>query len=217
MNFLDSGSHVAFILQNDGKGNFSKTEIPNLPTSSGGCVVANDYDQNGDVNLFIGGRVVPRKYPKTPASSLMVKFMGKDYDYADKLAGDLAHNGMVTDAIWADFDNDKKDAGELGAGHTVTAIYEIIPMTGKRKMDKGVDALKYQAYGSPVEAYSGELATVKLRYKKPQGKRSSLLEVPVLDILTDSALTSNNMRWAMAMAQFGLTVRRSKHLKDYDS
>ena len=115
-----------------------------------------------------------------------------------------------------DFNNDKKDAGELGAGHTVTAIYEIIPMTGKRKMDKGVDALKYQAYGSPVEAYSGELATVKLRYKKPQGKRSSLLEVPVLDILTNTALTSNNMRWAMAMAQFGLTVRRSKHLKDYD-
>ncbi len=108
------------IYLNDGRGNFSKAEIPNLPKTSGGCVVANDYDQNGDVNLFIGGEVTPRKFPKNPRSSLLVKFMDKTVDYADKLANPLANNGMVSDAIWVDFDNDKKtDLVTVGAWSTI--------------------------------------------------------------------------------------------------
>jgi len=105
---------------NDGHGNYSKTEIPNLPKTSGSCVVANDYDQSGDVNLFIGGRVSPRKFPKNPQSSLLVKFMDKTVDYANKLANPLNHNGMVSDAIWADFDNDKKtDLVTVGEWSTI--------------------------------------------------------------------------------------------------
>ena len=80
-----------------------------------------------------------------------------------------------------DFNDDTKDAGEIGAGHTVTALYEVVP-AGKEGALPGIDALKYQ---KPVEATreskSGELLTLKLRYKEPDGATSKLMQVPVTD------------------------------------
>ena len=109
-----------------------------------------------------------------------------------------------------DFNNDKKDAGELGAGHTVTALYEIVPVGVK--IDSGnVDALKYQTTKVTKNAYKNrELMTVKLRYKKPKENKSILMVSPVNDKLVSLNRTSNNFRFSAAVAQYGMVLRGSK-------
>src|SRR5207237_5655575 len=74
-----------------------------------------------------------------------------------------------------DFNNDKKDAGELGSGHTVTALYEVIPVGVKNEFLEDVDKLKYQQPGKPSTAATSELLTVKFRYKQPDGDVSKLI------------------------------------------
>jgi Ca-activated chloride channel family protein len=108
-----------------------------------------------------------------------------------------------------DFNNDKKDAGELGAGHTVTALYEIIPtsVNGSPK----VDPLKYQTNKSASKGgYKGELLTVKLRYKKPDGQKSVLLSDVVKDNNRQLDNTSDNFRWSASVAEFGMLLRDSE-------
>ncbi len=107
-----------------------------------------------------------------------------------------------------DFNDDKKDAGEIGADHTVTALYEIVP-AGGAPTGPGTDPLKYQAPGTPTgKAARGELATVKLRYKQPAGSESQLIEVVVRD--TD-AKESDDFRFAAAVAELGMLLRDSPH------
>ena len=107
-----------------------------------------------------------------------------------------------------DFNDDKKDAGEIGADHTVTALYEIVP-AGGTPTGPGTDPLKYQAPGAPSgKAVRGELATVKLRYKLPAGSESQLMEVVVRD--TD-ARESDDFRFAAAVAELGMLLRDSPH------
>jgi Ca-activated chloride channel homolog len=108
-----------------------------------------------------------------------------------------------------DFNDDKKDAGEIGAGHTVTALYEIVP-AGREADAPGVDPLKYQ---KPAPAPSGDpkaidLFTVKLRYKEPQGTESRLIAFPVEDDGVDDSPT-DDFRFASAVAEFGLLLRES--------
>ncbi len=110
-----------------------------------------------------------------------------------------------------DFNDDTKDAGDIGAGHTVTALYEIVPF-GKGTQGPGVDALKYQK-PAPVPAAdsSSELLTLKLRYKEPEGSKSELISVPVTDDgkkLTDA---STDYKFASAVAAFGMILRESPH------
>ena len=111
-----------------------------------------------------------------------------------------------------DFNDDTKDAGELGAGHTVTALYEIIP-AGVNNTFGGVDALKYQQNNKEkIEVkfadFSQELLTVKLRYKNPNSNTSKKVEVPVM--LSDfSKKTSDDMRFALSVAMFGQLLRNS--------
>ena len=110
-----------------------------------------------------------------------------------------------------DFKDDKKDAGELGAGHSVTALYEIIP-AGSKELLVAVDRLKYQAVATTKAAYtSGELMTVKLRYKPPTRSKSILLSAPVLDRHVALSNTSADFRFASAVAEFGLLLRKSPH------
>lgn len=103
-----------------------------------------------------------------------------------------------------DFNDDKKDAGELGAGHSVTALYEIVP-PGEATPGASVDPLKYQT--ATVRESAGELATVKLRYKDPDGDTSRLLSRTVN--ATAGGSTSDNLRMAAAVAQLGLLLRDS--------
>jgi Ca-activated chloride channel homolog len=108
-----------------------------------------------------------------------------------------------------DFNDDKKDAGDIGADHTVTALYELVP-AGRGLAVPGVDPLKYQAPGRPnPAAKSGELATIKLRYKLPDGDRSELFEVVVRDGGARSG--SADFRFAAAVAQFGMLLRDSPY------
>ncbi|MGB3863761.1 MAG: VWA domain-containing protein, partial [Candidatus Aminicenantaceae bacterium] len=108
-----------------------------------------------------------------------------------------------------DFADDTKDAGELGAGHTVTALYEVIPYGSKEEVPV-VGDLKYQMVKIDPEAYrSKEILTVKLRYKKPDGKKSQLLEIPLADKNIAIANASENFKFSAAVAEFGMLLRDS--------
>jgi Ca-activated chloride channel family protein len=110
-----------------------------------------------------------------------------------------------------DFNDDKKDAGEIGAGHTVTALYEIVPPGFETSSTPSVDALKYQpAETKNVPASSGELLTVKLRYKQPAGNTSEKLEFPLVDQGRSFAEGSEDFRFASSVAAFGMLLRDSK-------
>lgn len=109
-----------------------------------------------------------------------------------------------------DFNDDKKDAGELGSGHTVTALYEIIPAGVESGFLRNTDSLKYQPEATfPAAAFRSELMTVKLRYKQPDGDTSSLMEVAVKDPHSGINTTSANYRFAAAVAEFGMLLRNS--------
>lgn len=114
-----------------------------------------------------------------------------------------------------DFNDDKKDAGEMGSGHTVTALYELIPVGVKSEFLRSVDSLKYQA--SPVVTSSAmgskELLTVKFRYKAPDGNSSLLFEKAVHDVVTPFEQASVNYRFATAVAEFGMLLRGSSFRK----
>jgi Ca-activated chloride channel family protein len=111
-----------------------------------------------------------------------------------------------------DFNDDKKDAGELGSGHTVTALYEVIPVGVNDTFMVKVDDLKYQ--GNKKErsrsAETDEILTVKFRYKAPDGDVSKLIEHPVLDKQIAIARTSDNFRFAASVAEFGMLLRSSE-------
>ena len=117
-----------------------------------------------------------------------------------------------------DFNNDAKDAGDMGAGHTVTAFYEVIPAGVKNEYVGKVDDLKYQKKEKMTLKPTGsdELLTVKLRYKAPDKDVSRKMELPFVDNKGDSV--SSDFRFASAVAMFGQLLRDSdfKGTADYD-
>lgn len=114
-----------------------------------------------------------------------------------------------------DFNDDKKDAGEIGAGHTVTAFYEVVPAAGNGEsevasVDPKVDELKYQTKPETTEAAdSNELMTLKLRYKQPEEDVSTLMTYPVVDAGHQFNKASGDFQFATAVAMFGLKLRGS--------
>jgi Ca-activated chloride channel family protein len=111
-----------------------------------------------------------------------------------------------------DFNNDKIDAGEIGAGHTVTAMYEIV-----LTKDKGwLEPLKYQD-SNKSKPYSNELATLKVRYKQPESDTSKLLvkTISSKQILDTIDTASNNFKLSTSVAAFGQLLRGGKMLKNY--
>src|SRR5256714_1682860 len=110
-----------------------------------------------------------------------------------------------------DFNDDRKDAGEIGAGHTVTALYEIVP-AGQRVENPGVDELKYQQTAPPTGgAGANELMTIKLRYKEPDGDDSKPLNVGVPDSGASYRNASENFKFSAAVAEFGMLLRDSRY------
>ena len=90
---------------NQGSGNFTKSRLPEI-TASGSCVVPVDFDNDGDIDLFVGGRVVPQRYPNDPRSYILQNDGGKFTDVTSSVASGLENIGMVTDAVWTDVDGD---------------------------------------------------------------------------------------------------------------
>lgn len=105
-----------------------------------------------------------------------------------------------------DFNDDQKDAGELGSGHTVTALYEIIPVGVSSEFVKGIDPLKYQDKSRPSN--TSEIMTVKFRYKNPEETKSKL----ITHTLANDQKTDNdqNLNWAAAISSFGMLLRNSE-------
>jgi Ca-activated chloride channel family protein len=112
-----------------------------------------------------------------------------------------------------DFNDDTKDAGELGAGHSVTALYEVIPIGVDSPYEiRGVDSLRYQSPGTTTSrSDSPELMFVKLRYKEPDGDESRLIERPALDAPDEPSV---DLRFAAAVAGFGMILRESEYCGD---
>jgi Ca-activated chloride channel family protein len=135
-----------------------------------------------------------------------------------------------------DFNDDKKDAGEIGAGHTVTALYEIVP-AGQKVDATAVDELKYAPPAPPGQvgpngeplvtelspasdrdglerAPSNELLTLKIRYKAPDGNESTKLEFPITDSGQAFSAASADFQFASAVASFGMLLRGSQFKGD---
>ncbi|MGH7497733.1 MAG: YfbK domain-containing protein [Gemmatimonadales bacterium] len=108
-----------------------------------------------------------------------------------------------------DFADDRKDAGELGAGHTVTALYEVVPV-GAKAVALADDSLVYQHVSiRPEAAHTSDLLSVRLRYKEPRGSTSKLLTSTVADRRSGEA--SEDMRFASAVAAFAMLLRDSEN------
>jgi Ca-activated chloride channel family protein len=107
-----------------------------------------------------------------------------------------------------DFNNDKVDAGEIGAGHTVTALYEIVP-TGEKGW---LEPLRYGDAASGVSGKSGEMAMLRVRYQSPEGGNSRLIEHPILNSVTPP---SDDLRFAAAVAAFSQQLKDGRYTGDF--
>jgi Ca-activated chloride channel homolog len=120
-----------------------------------------------------------------------------------------------------DFDNDAKDAGDIGAGHTVTALYEIVPQGVDIEPTSG-ESLKYQTFKkektivAATENNSDELLTLKIRYKKPDGDVSEKQEFTLKNSGESFDNSSESLRFASAVALFGMLLRESEFVKEGD-
>lgn len=175
------------------KGNGNYAYIDHLPEAK--KVLVNEFGGT----LFTIAKDVKLQVEFNPANVRAYRLIG----YENRL---LNHE---------DFNNDKKDAGDLGSGHTVTALYEIIP-TGVDSEFFKIDDLKYQKQKSvKKENHSDELLTVKFRYKAPQGNTSKLIVQPLTDRETELSKTSENFRWAASVAAFGMLLRESPFVEGF--
>jgi Ca-activated chloride channel family protein len=120
-----------------------------------------------------------------------------------------------------DFANDKIDAGEIGAGHTVTALYEVVPVgaaVAAKPLAPEEQELRYVAFGSAPMTMrharpevADELLTLRIRYKEPTGFFSKKLEFPLVDAQGGFANASDDFKFAAAVAGFGMLLRDSTH------
>lgn len=125
------------IYLNDGKGNFTKQNIE-LPVESGSVVKPADYDNDGDMDVFIGTRHIPRDYPSPASSRLLINDNGRFTDRTDELAGELMDLGMVTDAVWTDYDLD----GDLD----LIVVGEWMPITVFANEDNTLKKMEVPAF-----------------------------------------------------------------------
>jgi Ca-activated chloride channel family protein len=114
-----------------------------------------------------------------------------------------------------DFKDDTKDAGELGSGHTVTALYEIIPVGVKSKYNKDLPELKYTKT-STID-YGNEMLTVKFRYKEPDGNKSKMIEKTVMDRNTNFENATEDFKYAASVALFGMQLRNSEFINSFET
>jgi Ca-activated chloride channel family protein len=189
-----------------GTGNVKDSAMEKLADKGNGNYAY--IDSNAEARKVLGEEIGGTLFTIAKDVKIQVEFNPKQVA-AYRLIG--YENRLLRDQ---DFNDDKKDAGEIGAGHTVTALYEVVPY-GQKFENPGVDALKYQQPVKPSEmANSNELMTVKLRYKEPAQDQSKLLSVSLADSKGRLDGASDNFKFASAVAAFGMLLRDSKYKAD---
>lgn len=150
--FLPEGYSAIFqdhLYLNDGKGNFKETKVPQ-EDASGSCVRAADFDSDGDLDLFVGGRVASGKYPMAPTSHLFQNNKGEFTDVTDQRAPGLGKTGMVTDALWTDYNND--GATDLMVVGEFMAIQFYKNEKGSLSLDRGTGLDLYTGWWNSIGA-----------------------------------------------------------------
>lgn len=185
-----------------GTGNLNDSMMEKLANKGNGNYAY--IDSQNEAKKALGEQVAGTLYTIAKDVKIQVEFNpAKVAGY--RLIG--YENRMLADQ---DFNDDKKDAGEIGAGHSVTALYEIVP-AGEKVSNPGIDELKYSKTEPSDTRFGNELMTVKLRYKEPKQSSSKLLTIGVLDRNNTIENASDNLKFATAVAQFGLILRDSRY------
>jgi Ca-activated chloride channel family protein len=189
-----------------GTGNVKDSTMEKLADKGNGNYAY--IDSLGEARKVLGEQIGGTLFTIAKDVKIQVEFNPKQVA-AYRLIG--YENRLLRDQ---DFNDDTKDAGEIGAGHTVTALYEVVPY-GQKFENPGVDPLKYQQPVKPSEmANSNELMTVKLRYKEPDRNESKLVSVGLADSRARLDTASENFKFASAVAAFGMLLRDSKYKAD---
>ena len=192
-----------------GMGNYKDSKMEILANKGNGNYAYIDNIQ--EANRFLGKEFKGSMFAIAKDVKIQIEFNRKHVQ-SYRLIG--YENRKLKDE---DFTNDAIDAGELGSGHTVTALYEIIPTGVKSDFFKENADLKYTPTTSISNEFSNELATIKFRYKKPDGTTSiEMVEV----IKTDSVpleKSSDDFKFSTAVAWFGLKLRDSKLVENKSS
>ncbi len=185
-----------------GTGNLNDSMMEKLADKGNGNYAY--IDSNEEARKALGQQVAGTLYTIAKDVKIQVEFNpAKVAGY--RLLG--YENRLLADK---DFNDDKKDAGEIGAGHSVTALYEIVPV-GQKVENPGVDELRYSKIEPSDTQFNAELLTVKLRYKEPDGDQSKLLTMGLLDKNNTFENASENLRFAAAVAGFGMLLRDSNY------
>lgn len=189
-----------------GMGNYKDNRLETLADKGNGNYAYIDNMQ--EANKFLGKEFAGSMYAIAKDVKIQIEFNSK-YVKSYRLIG--YENRKLNNE---DFTDDKKDAGELGSGHTVTALYEIIPVGINSEFDVKEIPLKYTNTKENSQNFGDELATIKLRYKKPVEENSVEMQQIVKNSPTNFAKTSEDFKFASAVSWFGLVLRDSKYIND---
>jgi Ca-activated chloride channel family protein len=185
-----------------GMGNYKDSKMEILADKGNGNYAYIDNIQ--EANRFLGKEFKGSMFAIAKDVKIQIEFNPKEVQ-AYRLIG--YENRKLRPE---DFTNDKIDAGELGSGHTVTALYEIIPAGVKSSFLETTPTLKYTKTEPTGTVYNNELATVKFRYKKPDDDKSIEMVQAIANTVSDLDAASGDFRFSAAVAWFGLKLRESK-------
>ena len=185
-----------------GRGNLNDSMMEKLSNKGNGNYAY--IDSNAEAKKALGNQIAGTLFTIAKDVKIQVEFNPA------KVAGYrlIGYENRLLDN--RDFNDDKKDAGEIGSGHSVTALYEIVP-AGQEVINPGVDKLKYSKVVKSATNFDNELMTVKLRYKEPKETKSKLITIGVLDKSTSIGSASTNLKFASAVAGFGMLMRDSRY------
>lgn len=193
-----------------GMGNYKDSKMETLADKGNGNYAYIDNIQ--EANRFLGKEFKGSMFAIAKDVKIQIEFNPKQVQ-AYRLIG--YENRKLRPE---DFKNDAIDAGELGSNHTVTALYEIIPVgVTSDYLNQQPDALKYTTVPESTNNYAGELATVKFRYKKPDGNKSIEMVKVIENKSVSLEKSSDDFKFSTAVAWFGLKLRDSKLITNKSS
>lgn len=190
-----------------GMGNYKDNRLETLADKGNGNYAYIDNLQ--EANKFLGKEFAGSMYAIAKDVKIQIEFNPK-FVKSYRLIG--YENRKLRNE---DFTDDKIDAGELGSGHTVTALYEVIPVGTSSAFSPKESKLKYSSTTNN-QNFGDELATIKFRYKKPDGDKSTEITKVVKNSEESLANASPDYKFVSSVAWFGLVLRESKLIKEKD-